>query len=517
MNQTSSKQIAKNTLALYIRTFFVMAVNLYAARVVLATLGVDDYGIYSLIGQFVAMFSIVTITLTIASQRFITYEIGAGTPDSISRVFSTSLNVHIIAGLSVVVLCEIIGVEYIDNYVHNIPADRISATHWVLQCSLIALVFQFLSIPYTSLVIAYEKMTAFAYISILEAVLKLGAVLILPFLEGDSLKIYAVLIVITSAIVRLVYGIYCKHRFPDVHYSRKLDKKTLREFSSFLGWNLLGTGSQIASNQGINLLLNLFFALSVNAARGLAYQVENAVSNFTRNVAIALNPAIVKNYASGHIADMITLVNKGARFCYYLYFGISLPLILLMPQVLHIWLKDYPFELIGFVRLALLNCMIQSLTYTLDTFIYATGKIKWYQILTGLCQVMILPLSWVAYKLGWAASSCYNIAIVASLIITVIKIRIAQNALSRGDEFNFTRDVIVRVVAITIMASIVPYTVSHYLSLQSEWGTIIVVTLTCVLSTAWTVYEIGLHNDERVIMLNKIRVTLRRLKKTFKR
>lgn len=517
MAPLSSRQIARNTIALYFRTFIVLAVNLYAARVVLATMGIDDFGIYTLIGQFVAMFSIVTITLTIASQRFIAYEIGSGTTETINKVFSTSLNVHIIAAVSVFILCEILGVAYIENFVHNIPAERLEATYWVLQCSLIALVFQFLSIPYTSLVIAYEKMSVFAYISVLEALMKLGAVLVLPFLEGDSLKIYAVLILCSSVLVRFAYGLYCRMKFPDIRYRRSMDSKTLREFSSFLGWNLMGTGSQIASNQGINLLMNLFFALSINAARGLAYQIETAVSSFTRNVAIAINPSIVKNYASGHFSDMISLVNKGARFCFYLYFAISLPVILLTPQVLHIWLNDYPFELISFVRLALVNCMIQSLTFTMDTFIYATGKIKWYQILTGLCQLMILPLSWICYRMGQPAAACYNIAILATVIITIIKIQIAQRALPRGSEFNFTRDVFLRVVLVTVVASFIPLVIYRYITWTSEWGLVVIITLLCLISTGWTIYELGLHNDERTLLLNKINYYFNRIRKIITR
>ncbi len=517
MVSSSPNQIARNTLALYVRTFIVLAVNLYASRVVLATLGIDDFGIYTLIGQFVAMFSIVTVTLTIASQRFITYELGAGTVESTNRVFSTSLNVHIIAAVSVFILCELLGMVYIDDFARNIPPERLEATHWVLQCSLVALVFQFLSIPYTSLVIAYEKMSVFASLSVFEALMKLGAVLILPLLSGDSLKIYAVLMLCSSVIMRLTYGLYCRLQFPEIRYSRHMDSKTLREFSSFLGWNLLGTGSQIASNQGINLLMNLFFALSINAARGLAYQIENAVSNFTRNVAIAINPSIVKNYAAGHFTDMISLVNKGARFCYFLYFAISLPLILLTPQVLHIWLNDYPFELITFVRLALVNCMIQSLTYTMDTFIYATGKIKWYQILTGICQLLILPFSWISYRMGQPAAACYNIAILASILITIIKIQIAQKALPRGSFFNFTRDVILRVVLVSVLASFFPVIIYRYISWTSESGIIIIVTLLCLISTGWTIYELGLHNDERTLLLNKINYYFNRIRKIITR
>ena len=327
-NQTSdnNKRIAKNTLLLYFRMLFLMVISLFTSRITLQTLGVDNFGIYNVVGGIVAMFSIMSGSLSNAISRYITFELGKGDKKILKKVFSTAINVQIIMAVIIAVLIEIGGVWFL-NYKMNIPDGRMVAANWVLQFSIISFVVNLISIPYNAAIIAHEKMSAFAYISIYEAVMKLVVVYLIVISPFDKLIVYSFLILLISLSLRLIYGVYCKRKFEECSYMFILDKPLLKKMTGFAGWNFLGAGSFLLMTQGVNMLLNMFFGVALNAARGIATQVENVVNQFTTNFGTAINPQITKSYAKGDYDYMHKLVFAGSKYSFFLVVVLCLPII----------------------------------------------------------------------------------------------------------------------------------------------------------------------------------------------
>ncbi|MDR0893470.1 MAG: lipopolysaccharide biosynthesis protein, partial [Mediterranea sp.] len=312
-NSANSKRIAKNTLLLYIRTFFTMAIGLYASRVILNVLGVDDYGIYNVVGGVVAMFSVISGALSSSISRFITFELGRGNIERLKIIFSTSVNIQMFFALIILIIGSILGGWFL-NHKMNIPHERMLAANWVLYCSLITFCVNLISLPYNACIIAHERMKAFAYISILEAVLKLAILCLLLVSPFDKLSTYTVLLTLVALLVRIIYGIYCKRSFEECDYKFVYDKAVVKAMSAFASWNLFGNGAYLLNTQGVNILINLYFGVTTNAARGIAAQVETAVSSFVGNFTTAMNPQITKSYATGNLKYMFQLVCYGAKY-----------------------------------------------------------------------------------------------------------------------------------------------------------------------------------------------------------
>ena len=329
MTNTSAnnKRIAKNTLLLYFRMLLIMAVTLYTSRVVLATLGVEDFGIYNVIGGVVAMFSVISGSLSSAISRFITYELGRGNKERLKVIFSSSVVIQVCLALLICILAELGGVWFLNNKM-NIPMERMDAANWVLQCSIVTFMINLISVPYNAAIIAHERMKAFAYVSILEAILKLAVVFVLYLSSFDKLATYAVLLVAVAIIIRLIYGYYCKKHFEECKFHFVYDKSVLKDIGGFAGWNFIGSASGILRDQGGNIVINLFCGPAVNAARGIATQVQNAVYGFASNFMTALNPQITKNYAIGNRDYLMFLLYQGSRFSFYLLLLLSLPILL---------------------------------------------------------------------------------------------------------------------------------------------------------------------------------------------
>ena len=371
--QTSenNKRIAKNTLLLYFRMLLLMVVSLYTSRVTLAALGVEDYGIYNVVGGVVAMFSMLSGSLSAAISRFITFELGRGDKERLKTVFSTSVNIQIGLAIIIMVLAEIGGVWFL-NCKMNIATERLLAANWVLQCSIITFMINLISVPYNAAIIAHERMSAFAYISILETVLKLLVVYLLYVTLYDRLIVYAVLLCLVAIALRLIYGIYCKRNFEECTYHFIYDKSILRSMTGFAGWNFIGVASGALRGQGVNIVINLFCGAAVNAARAISFQVNNAVNSFASNFMTAINPQITKSYASGNYGYMMQLIFQGARLSYYLLLFISLPLILEADTVLKLWLEEVPEHTTLFVQLILVFGMEEALSNPLITAMLAT-------------------------------------------------------------------------------------------------------------------------------------------------
>lgn len=493
-------QIAKNTAVLYCRTIIVLVVSLYTSRVVLNTLGVEDYGIYNVVGGFVTMFSLLSSSLSNAISRFITIELGRGNIERLKNIFSTSVNVQIVIAILIGILLEIIGIWFL-NHKMIIPENRIFAANIVMHCSIVTFMINLISIPYNSCIIAHEKMTAFAYISILETVLKLCSVLVLYINFFDNLIVYAVLIMLTSVLIRVVYGQYCSKRFQECHYTIKIEKPLLREMFSLASWNLLGSGASVLNNHGINVVVNMFFGVALNAARGIAVQVNGAIIQFVTNFTTALNPQITKSYAVGDYDRMRNLIYKGSRFSFYLLFLIAMPILIETPTILKLWLNVVPEYAVIFVRYTLVISLISVLTTSLFVVVMATGNIKKYQLVIGSIALSTFLLTYLSYRLGANVEITYVISIIIEVAILIARLLIVNQLVDIGIRRYFT-SVIFKVLLVVFSSAFFPLIFSYIL--QESMCNTMIILLVSVLSTSLSVMYVGMEKYERTQLLNMV-------------
>lgn len=395
----NSKRIAKNTLLLYVRMLLIIIVGLYTSRIVLKTLGVSDYGIYNVVGGIVSMLAFLNSAMVAASQRFISFELGTGDYGRLKKVFCTSVSIHIALAVIILLVAETIGLWFVNTHL-NIPPERMTAANWVYQCSILTLILTVVSVPYNSCIVAHEHMKAFAYVSIVEAVLKLLIVYILLMGNIDKLILYAILIVVVAFIVRMIYGVYCKRHFEECSYRFVFDYKLFKEMFAFAGWSVIGNLGFSFKDQGSNIILNLFFGTTVNAARGIAMQVNGIVSNFSSNFTMALNPQITKQYAAGNVEASRILVYAGCRYSFYLLLLIAIPVMVNRDYLLNLWLGNVPEYTSQFLMLALISALINVMASPLVNALQATGKIKVFQI--AICIIMLceLPLAYLILSGG---------------------------------------------------------------------------------------------------------------------
>lgn len=397
MPSENTRRIAKNTTMLYIRMLLIMTVTLYTSRVILKALGVEDYGIYNVVGGVVAMLGFLNGSLSGAGSRFITFALGKGDPREVKKVFSTVLCIHFILAGIIVLLGETVGLWFV-CYKLVIPPERMTAALWVYHCSILTTVVTILSVPYNALIIAHERMNVFAYISVIEAILRLVIVWFLIYVSWDKLIIYAVLYFLTQVIIRLIYGYYCSSRFAESNTALKWDSILVKEIAVYAGWTLNGNLAVIGYTQGINILLNLFFGPVVNAARGIAVQVQAAVMIFVQNFQTAVNPQIVKSYATSELAYMHSLVIAASKYGFFLMLLLVFPILLYVNAVLKLWLGIVPEYTVSFVRIMLLTGLLMPLSGALICAIHATGNLRKFQIYEGTILLTIIPIAYVLLK-----------------------------------------------------------------------------------------------------------------------
>lgn len=504
--QDNTKRIAKNTLFLYFRMFIMMLIGLFTSRIVLNVLGVKDYGTYNIVGGVVSMFSILTSSLSSAIGRFLTFELGTRDKEKLNKVFCTAVNVELILGLIVLVLTEGIGVWFLNTHL-NIPEGRMVAANWVLQCSIISFVVSLQMVPYNASMVAHEDMSIFAYITILEAVLKLGVVYTLYISPFDKLITYAVLLLAVSFLIRGIYASYCKRHYEECTYHRVHDRRLLKEILSFAGWGAVGDGAWILNTQGVNILINMFFGVTLNAARGIATTVDNVVQKFVRNFMTALKPQITKNYAAGDFESMHKLVFFGAKYSYFLMLFFMVPISLETKQILTLWLKIVPEYTVAFARLSLVGSMLMSLGNTLTTSIAATGKIKTWEMVIGTMLLSIFPLTWIAFKLGFPPTSTYVICVVVYFILIFARILIVKGMI-RMSGWAYVNNVLLKALFVTIISYILP-TIIYLFQEPSIWR-LLVICIVSVICTLSAIYYVGMNTSEREFAINM-------LKKKFKR
>lgn len=504
----NNKRIAKNTLMLYFRMLVMMAVSLYTSRVVLDTLGVSDYGIYNVVGGFVTMFSLISGAMTTATQRFLSFAIGEGKTKEVTSLFSTAVIIHI--GLALIILAagETIGVWFVANKM-NFHPGRYTAAIWVFEFSLLTFLVSVINVPYNAAIIAYEKMSAFAYISIIEVVLKLVIVYLLLITPFDRLIFYAILMAVVQLGVQLIYASYTHRKIKTCHCNWKLNHEYFKQMTSFVSWNLIGSLAGVCKDQGLNVVLNLFFGTAVNAARGVAIQVSTAINRFVTNFQMAMNPQIVKLYAAGEKKEMFKLVFRGSRFSYLLLLCLSLPVVIEAPFILNIWLVKVPDYTVVFLRLIIFTALIDSLSNTLITSMHASGKVRDYQIVVGGLSLLTLPFAYVLLKMGYSPTS----ALVASLIISIACLFARVALLSRSIDFpaiSFLLNVALKMFLLTIASYIIPLALYHFTAVN--WWTFILVCLVSFVSGVIFSYCLGIEKHERDVIVSKVKEKLHRAK-----
>ncbi len=489
-----NKRIAKNTVVLYIRMIFLMVINLYTSRLVLQALGVDDFGIYNVVGGFVTMFSLLSGALSNAIGRFLTFELGKKNIERLKEVFSTSITIQILLATSIILIAEIIGVWFL-NVKMKIPTERMTAANWVFQCSLLTFGVNLVSIPYNACIIAHEKMTAFAFISILEVMLKLCIVVLLLFLATDRLIIYGLLLMVLAILIRLVYGIYCSHHFEECHYGFTYNKKLVKEMIGLASWNFLGSSGAVLNSHGVNILMNLFFGVSVNAARGIAVQVNGAVSQFVSSFTTAVNPQITKSYAEGKFDHTFKLVFAASKYSYFLMLMLVAPIVAETPFILKLWLNQVPDYSVLFVRLTLIVTLLSTLSTSLYTLALATGDIKKYQIVVGGLGLSCFFITYICYKLGLPVEYAYYIAILINVLILFARIKILSD-LTGLNVKNFICDVILRVAFVSFVVFFLLYFYNIHFSHKTIYQVLerlIIITIVNIVS----IWLLGLKTPEK--------------------
>ena len=486
-----------------------MAVSLFTSRVVLNTLGVEDYGIYNVVGGVVSMFSIISGSLSAAISRFITVELAKGDADKLRKTFSASVTIQLLLSLIIVVLIESIGVWFL-NVKMVIPAERMDAANWVLQFSIVTFVINLISVPYNATIIAHEKMSAFAYISILEVVCKLVIVYLLKISPIDRLVFYAILMCAVSVIIRLVYGYYCNRHFAECKFSFRFDKDLLKRMFSFAGWNFIGASSAVLRDQGGNIIINLFGGPAVNAARGIAMQVNHAIVGFSNNFMTALNPQITKSYASGEQDYMMKLIFRGARFSFYMLLFLSLPVLVSTHYILSVWLGIVPEHSVLFVRLALIFAMSESISSPLVTAMLATGKIRNYQIVVGGLQMLNLPISYVLLRIGCIPETVMMVAIGLSQCCLAARLVMLRTMIGLSAR-KYLREVYLNVILVTTAAAVLPILTS--VILEESFLNFVIIVLISLITAAISIFYIGFNKNERDFAVTKFKYAIHKLAK----
>lgn len=509
-NNSNNKRIAKNTLMLYARMLVLMLVGLYTSRVTLNALGVENFGIYNVVGGIVTMFSILSGSLSAAISRFITFELGRNDLEKLKKVFSSAITTQIILSLIIVLLAETVGLWFLNNKL-VIAADRMTAANWVYQFSILTFVLNLISLPYNATIIAHERMSAFAYISIFDVFSKLLVAFCIYHSPFDKLIHYSLLLAILAIINRLIYAIYCKKHFTECVVRFTYDRALLKQMFSFAGWNFIGASSAVLRDQGGNIILNLFFGSTVNAARAIAIQVSSHIQSFVGNFMTALNPQITKSYASGDYDYMVSQIYKGARFSFYILLILSLPVIINARYILTIWLGIVPEHTVTFIQLVLIFAMSESLANPLVTAMLATGKIRNYQLVVGGLQMMNLPLSYIFIRLGYPPESIFVVAIFISVCCEMARLYMLRSMINLSVS-SFLKKVYFNVIFVAVIASIIPIALSTIL--PDNFIGFIGSCICCIISTGVSILFIGLTKAELKMITSKLIVLI---KKIFKR
>lgn len=505
--QLSQKRIVKNTLLLYIRQFITMGISLYTSRLILKNLGVVDYGVYNAVGGIIAMLGFLTNSLGAAGSRFITYNLGVGNPSLLRKTFGNIVLIHLILAGIIVLVSETAGLWFVENKL-QIPIDRMIAARWTYQFAIATSVVAIISAPYNAAIIAHERMSAFAYIGILDAVLKLIIAIAIAFSPADRLITYALLFFLMQLLERLIYGIYCSHHFEETHARPTYDRGIFVQLFGFTGWTTLGSLAALACHHGTNILLNLFFGPVVNAARGVAFQVQSAVRSFCQNFQMALNPQLTKAYAQHELNAMHQLLIMSTKFSTYLMFLFSLPVLLEVDQILEWWLVEIPTDTNGFIQFGLWTCILSAINNPIINSVQATGRIKKFQIIEGLCLLSTFPISYILLRTtDISALNLMYVYIIIEILTQIIRIQIVLPMIQMGI-IQYYKKTILPILIVFLTASIIPVLVKK--QLEENLSSFFIVCSLSVIFVIICSFYIGCSKQER---MKVVELVLRKIKK----
>jgi len=504
--QSNSKRIAKNTLMLYFRQILIMLVSLYTVRVVLNVLGAEDYGIYNVVAGVVTMFKFLANSMATASQRYFSFDLGKENFGRLKKTFSITFQIYLLLIVIVLLLAETLGLWFVNEKL-VIPESRIKAANWIYQVAIISFCFTLISSPYMASIIAHERMNVYAYVSIIEVLLQLLIVFVIKITGHDKLMTYGTLLALVSVINMFMYYIYARKKFPECKFSYIRDGHYMRELISYSSWNLFGASIGVFKNQIGNIILNLNAGVVVNAARGIAFQVTSAVNSFVANFSTALRPQIIKSYASNNKQESLYYVYLGSKLSYSLLYLFIMPLSLEMEFVLTLWLKQVPEYVVIFTRLALLSCLLDSLSLQIMTLAQATGRIKLYQAVVGSLALLNVPLYILGFKLGYGAEIMFVIDIIISFITLVARLIIIKQLTDFSISEFFVKSIMPCFLE-TIVSLVVVYFV--YIHVNGEWLRFFVVCLTSSLVIILSFIFMVLSKKERMQLKSFVYSKVRR-------
>lgn len=491
---SNNQRIAKNAMLLYMRMAIVMILNLYISRVVLKSLGVEDFGIYNVVGGVVSLFSYLNSALTMATQRFLNFEMGKDDIGALNRVFCMSMNIHLFLAFIVLFFAETIGLWFLNTQL-VIPNGRMESANLVYQFSIITMFLQIVTLPYSALITAHEQMSVYAYISIAEVVLKLGVVSLLSMMPGDDLVEYAFLMLGVSFLSRVAYVVYARLKYKESTYKKMWESALFRKMFKFTGWNFMGATAGIAMNQGVNIILNMFFGPVVNASRSIAVQVQQAFAQLATNFTTAVNPQIVKSYAAGDKGRMTNLVIISSKFAFLIMAVTSMPFLVKMDFVLGIWLGEVPQGAVLFTKLLLVYQLTVSLTYSINMASQASGRVKLFQIVESFTLVLIVPIGWLQLKFGMTAASVFVTMIILSSVALFLRLLVLRKIMD-FDVAKYNREVLIPVLCVSVVLSALYLSFSYIDGRHGIFMNVFQILLILILSCL-TAYFGGMSREEK--------------------
>lgn len=494
----NNKRIAKNTLMLYVRMIVIMLVSIYTTRVVLNVLGVEDFGIYSVVAGTVAFMGFLNNAMSMATQRFLNVELGKKDND-ISKVFNMSLNIHFFIALFIVLLAEVVGLWLINNTL-NIPAERLTAANWVFQCVVGITFIGIIQVPYNSAVLAYEKMEVFAYFSIFDVCLKLGLTFMLRWFDYDKLILYGFLMLAVQVCIFFLYSFYVSTKFKECRLKLLWDKVLFKKLGGFFGWNICGQVAQVLTNQGVNMVANVFHGVIINSAIEITNQVNGTISMFVSNFQTSFRPQIMKSYAAEVYDDMKSLVYRASKVSFYLLYIVSIPIMLNIDEILRIWLGNAPDYSATFCKLLIWYSFIESLGMPLVMVIMATGENKYYQIFVSLAISLNIVLTWLFLFMGFSPEWIFYIKIIISFLVIVVRLFFAkkQSGINVKEYYDCAIVPVIKVLALTQPIYIFLNVFSNNYSL----AIMIIITASFLLWIMFCIYRVGFTIGERLFIKN---------------
>lgn len=497
IDNSANKRIAKNTLFLYVRMIFVLLVSLYSTRAILTALGVVDYGVFNVVAGFVAMFAFLNSSMTNTIQRFFNFERGNADSSGLNKIYVTSVQIQFSLAVITIMLLEIVGIWYIDNKM-VIPAERLSAAVFVFHLSVLSLFLLIVQIPYSAAIVAHESMGYYAIVSMVDAMLKLVIAVVLPYVSYDKLIFYGIAILLISVVNMLLYYTYAKRHYREICYRNCFHKDCFRTMMAFSGWNVFGSFAYTMQGQGLNLLMNAYFGPIVNAARGVAYQVQSALSGFTENIAVAFKPQLVESFARQEIVRTRNLMYSMSKLGYLMVYMLSLPIVLEISYILNLWLAGtVPENTEIFTALVLLNMALGSLNIPISQTVQAIGVIKYYQVVRSFIVISALPLSWGCLDFGAPAYMVFVVLVLINFVNQPVSLYLLKKIFPYSYR-EYLRSVILPCALFSVFTPIIPYGV--HCMMDESFARLLLVGLTSAISTVVVSYLVLLSGREKSLV-----------------